>query len=187
MIHLLSICSIRYLCLGYLENNQANKAVELFNEVKNPDEILVTLLFHACAELRTNEALNLVKKVSSTIPKSFYFNPRLLTSLLDALMKCGDIEHAQSLFNTSTNKVLPMYGAMMKGYNISNNPLKTINLFNQMKIDGIEGDLVIYLVLIKALSKIGDYCLCQSFVEQIPHCFFADTQIQTVLIDMWVS
>jgi hypothetical protein len=30
-------------------------------------------------------------------------------------MKCGDIEHAQSLFNKSTNKVLPMYGAMMKG------------------------------------------------------------------------
>ncbi len=115
MIHLLSICSIRYFYSGYLENNQANKAIELFNEVKNPGEIVVTLLFHACAELRTNEALNLVKKVSSTIPKSFHFNPRLLTSLLDALMKCGDIEHAESLFNASTNKVLPMYGAMVKG------------------------------------------------------------------------
>jgi hypothetical protein len=59
--------------------------------------------------------LNLVKKTSSTIPKSFHLNPRLLTSLLDALMKCGDIEHAQSLFNRSTNKVSSMYGAMMKG------------------------------------------------------------------------
>ncbi len=115
MIHLLSICSIRYFYSGYLENNQANKAIELFNEVKNPDEIVVIILLNACAELRTNEALNLVKKVSSTIPKSFHFNPRLLTSLLDALMKCGDIEHAQSLFNASTNKVLSMYGAMIKG------------------------------------------------------------------------
>ncbi len=87
----------------------------MFNKIKDPNEVLVIILFNACAELRTNEALNLVKKVSSTIPKSFYFNPRLLTSLLDALMKCGDIEHAQSLFNKSTNKVLPMYGAMMKG------------------------------------------------------------------------
>jgi pentatricopeptide repeat protein len=102
-------------------------------------------------------------------------------------MKCGDIEHAQSLFNTSTNKVLSMYGAMMNGYNITNNPLKTIDLFNQMKIDGIEGDRVTYLVLIKGLSKIGDYSLCQSFVEQIPNSFFADSQIETVLIDMWVS
>jgi hypothetical protein len=49
------------------------------------------------------------------MPKSFYSNPYLLTSLLDALMKCGDIINAQSLFDTSTNKSLGMYGAMMKG------------------------------------------------------------------------
>jgi hypothetical protein len=30
-------------------------------------------------------------------------------------MKCGDLEQAQSLFDASTNKVLSMYGAMMKG------------------------------------------------------------------------
>ncbi len=112
---MLSIYSIRYFYLGYLENNQANKAIELFHKIKDPNEVIVVILFNACAELRTNEALNLVKKVSSTIPKSFHFNPRLLTSLLDALMKCGDIEHAESLFNRSTNKVSPMYGAMVKG------------------------------------------------------------------------
>ncbi|CAF5205571.1 unnamed protein product, partial [Rotaria magnacalcarata] len=65
----------------------------------------------------TKEALDLVKKTSEQIPKSFYSNPRLLTSLLDALMKCGDVARAESLFHSSKQKILPMYGAMMKGIN----------------------------------------------------------------------
>ncbi len=73
------------------------------------------LLFNACAQLGTNEASQLVKKVSSEIPESFYSNDRLVTSQLDALMKCGDLEQAQALFDTSSKKPVQMYGAMMKG------------------------------------------------------------------------
>ncbi len=74
-------------------------------------------MFNACAQLGTNEALNLAKKVSKEIPKSFHSDLGLLTSLLDALMKCGDVQHAQLLFDTSRAKILPMYGAMMNGNN----------------------------------------------------------------------
>jgi hypothetical protein len=103
------------LLLGYVKNNQANQAIELFNEIRNPDEVIIILLFNACAELGTDEALNLVKQVAEQIPKSFHSNPRLSTSLLDALMKCGDVTDAQSLFSTSSRKSSEMYGAMMKG------------------------------------------------------------------------
>ena len=104
-----------FFVLGYIKNNQADKAIDLFNEIKNPDEICVTLLFNACAQLGTLEALNLTKQISKNIGKSIHSNVRLLTSLLDALMKCGDVTYAQSLFNTSTEKNIQMYGAMMKG------------------------------------------------------------------------
>ena len=110
-------CFIRLFSSGYIKNNQASKATDLFNQIKNPDEVNVILLFNACAQLGTDEALNLTKKVSKEIPKSFYSNPTLLTSLLDALMKCGDVQHAQSLFDASTKKVMQMYGAMMNGNN----------------------------------------------------------------------
>jgi len=101
--------------LGYTQNNMAHKAIDLFKEIKNPNEICLTLLFNACAQLETEEALNLTKNVSKNIGKSMYSNVRLLTSLLDALMKCGDVAYAQSLFNTLTNKSIGIYGAMMKG------------------------------------------------------------------------
>ena len=95
----------------------AEKAIDLFNQIENPDEIVVILLFNACAQLGTKEALAVAKKVAQEMPESFHLHPYTLTSLLDALMKCEDVAHAQSLFDASVNKVLSMYGAMMKGNN----------------------------------------------------------------------
>ncbi|CAF1679516.1 unnamed protein product, partial [Rotaria magnacalcarata] len=100
---------------GYVDNNLPDKAIDLFNKIENPDDIQMILLFNSCAQLKTKEALDLVKKVSKQIPKSFYTNQHLLTSLLDALMKCGDVAHAESLFYSSKEKVLSSYGAVMKG------------------------------------------------------------------------
>jgi hypothetical protein len=98
-------------------NDLPNKAIDIFNVVKDPNELIITVLFNACARLRTKASLDLVKKVLKQIPTSFHSNPRLFTSLLDALMKCGDVQNAELLFMKSANKVLPMYGAMMKGKN----------------------------------------------------------------------
>ena len=102
-------------CLGYIRNNQANKAIDLFSEIKNPNEVIINLMFNACAQLQTTEALNLTKKICKEMPQPFHSDPYILTSLLDVFMKCGDVANAQSLFDSSTKKVLPMYGSMMKG------------------------------------------------------------------------
>ena len=93
----------------------ANKAIDLFHEIPKPNNIIVTLLFKACGELGTDEALIQMKKVSSTMTKSFYFDSQLVTSLLHALMKCGDVTSAETFLTQSTRKELSMYGAMMKG------------------------------------------------------------------------
>ncbi|CAF3518869.1 unnamed protein product [Adineta steineri] len=170
---------------GYIKNNQTNKAMDLFHEINKPDEVIVILLFNTCAQLGTEEALNLAKRVSKETPQLFYSNPRLLTSLLDALIKCGDMEHAQLLFDRSTKKVLSMYGAMMSGYNKAKNPFKTLDVFNQMKMDGIEPNVIGYTCVIQALSQMGDYSISESIIEQIPSSIFVDNQIHNALIDMW--
>jgi hypothetical protein len=100
-----------------MENNLPNKAIDLFNEIKHPSEVNIIVFLNACGQLGTTESLNLAKKVSKEIPKSFYSNDRVVTSLLDVLIKGGDLTHAQSLFDTSRKKTLPMYAVMMKGLN----------------------------------------------------------------------
>ena len=83
--------------------------------MKNPDDVSFILLFNACAQLQTKKALDLVKQVSSDMPNSFHSNPRLVTSFLDALIKCGDVEGAEALFHQTKSKHSSLYGAMMKG------------------------------------------------------------------------
>ena len=152
----------------------------------NPDEIMINLLFNACAQVGTPEALELTKKVSKEMPKSCYSNDRITNSLLDALINCGDCSYAEICFSELPKRV-ESYGNLMSGFNRENNPSKTLDLFNQMKNNGIEPNMIIYLCVIKALSLISNYALCQSIVQHIPPHFLLIHQIQNALIDMWVS
>ena len=98
-----------------MKNKKPTKAIELFNTIDKPNEIILTLLLNACAQIQTKESLNLVKKILSSLPKSLNVDHFLLTSLLDALMNCGDIKSAESVFNRITRRFPEMYGAMIKG------------------------------------------------------------------------
>jgi pentatricopeptide repeat protein len=164
----------------------AHKAIDLFKEIKNPNHVIFILLFNACAQLGTSAELNLIKKVLSTIPESFYSNSFVSSCLFDAFIKCGDISSAEILFAKMEKNVIN-YGNLMNAFNKEDQPEKTLNLFNQMKISGIEADTIIYLCVIKALSKFGDYDTSQSVIEQIPNSFLGNDQIETALIHMWVS
>ncbi|CAF1358379.1 unnamed protein product [Rotaria sordida] len=115
----------------------ANKAIDLYNEIINPNEVIIILLFNACAQLATNETLNLIKKVFKEIPKDYHSNTGLLTSLLDALMKSGDVVYAESLLEKSANKSISMYGAMMKG-----EIYIFINIFHLSKLLSVDRPLI---------------------------------------------
>ncbi|CAF2063555.1 unnamed protein product [Rotaria magnacalcarata] len=188
---------------GFIINNMASKAINIFNQVKNPDRVLYLLFFNACAQMGTEEALNLTKKVSSNIPQVFLSDPNLLSSLLDALAMCSDIKTAQSLFERSKIHTLSIYSVMMKGFIVNdmarkaidifnnihkdefqreNNQDKILNLSNKMKNEFSRSDITIYLCLIKALTDIGIFSIPQSMVQQIPSYYLSDYRIQNSLI-----
>ena len=86
-----------------------------FEQIKNPDSVSYIMLYNACAQMQSKEGLELIRNVSKTIPKSFYSDVKLVTSLLDAYGKCGDVTSAQILFDSSENKNIEMHNALMKG------------------------------------------------------------------------
>lgn len=91
------------------------RAIDLFLQITEPDEVNILLFFNVCAQLKTKEALNLVKQVSSKIPSSFYAHAGLTTALCDALMSCDDTSSADEVFEQATTKDQASYAAMMKG------------------------------------------------------------------------
>lgn len=163
-----------------------NKAIDLFNAIKRPDEIIYKLFFNACGQQQTEKSLNLIKTTYKKLPKSFHSNSYVLNSVFDALINCGDCSSAEVLHSKMTKSV-ENYGNLMNGFNKTNNAFKTFGLFKQMKHDGIEGNLLTYICVIKALSLLGFLRLCRPIVEQIPHSLLSNNQIQVALVDMWVS
>ena len=84
--------------LGYVKQQMFQKAVDLFRQIEKPDEVSTLLLFNAGAQLQTKETLDLVTKVSSKMPSSFYSHAYLISSLIDAFMKHGQVKMAETVF-----------------------------------------------------------------------------------------
>jgi len=104
---------------GYIKHNQAQKAIDLFKEIKHPDDIIYTLLMKAYAHMASKDQLNSIKRIVETIPKSLHSNTYFHTSLINAFAQCGDIETAKTIFDSTTSKSIESYGALMKGGIIS--------------------------------------------------------------------
>jgi pentatricopeptide repeat protein len=75
----------------------------------------------------------------------------------------------------------------MKTYNMKNEFEKTFALFEQMKMEKIEPNDIIFLLIINACSQLGDLSICQSIFEQVTPTSLNNIWIQNALIDMWVS
>ncbi|CAM4965538.1 unnamed protein product [Rotaria socialis] len=171
---------------GYIKNNLPKKVIDLFNEIKDPDRVIIILLFNACAQLGTNEELNLVKRILSNIPESLFLEPTLSSSLIHVFMKCGDVTSAKALFDRSTKKTTPVYGAMMKGFIINNLSKQAIDLFNEIK----DPDEIAITLVCNSCAQLGtekELVLLRSISSKISNSFYSDPYVVTSLIDAFMK
>ncbi|UJR24047.1 hypothetical protein I4U23_027012 [Adineta vaga] len=169
---------------GLIRNNMSEKAIELFKKITNPNEIHLCLLFNSCAQVQTKQALDFGKKVWSQMSSIHHKNEFILTSAFDMFIKCGDLSNAENVF-TKIKRVVIDYGQMMKGYNEHSMPLKTIDLYEKMKSEGIEANSITFLLLIDACAQLGIESRCRSIVKQIPSTMLNDFKLESALIHMW--
>jgi pentatricopeptide repeat protein len=135
------------------------------------------------------EALTLGKHVLSKMPAELeqkHTNAQVYYAILDMFIKCGDFEMAEALFNRSNRNVIS-YGSMMKMYNLTNRPEKTLTLYARMKREKIEANYVIFIVLLNACAQLSDLSLRETIRSQIPPNLSNNLKIRTSLVDMWAS
>ena len=183
---------------GYLTNEMPSEAMRLFKEIKDPDGVNVLLLFNACAQLRTEEALSLAKAVSSKMSKSCHSNSQLLTSLIDALMQCGDVVAAERAFENLAEKTQFAFGVMIKGWTILHSsvyrvalsagyltnemPSKAMRLFKEIK----DPDGVNVLLLFNACAQLRTeeaLSLVKTVSSKMSKSCHSNSQLLTSLID----
>jgi hypothetical protein len=94
----------------------SDKALDLFEQMPfNLDGISYTIIFNACAQLSNDRAKQIGRKLLHHMPKHLERNNYIKNSAISMLMKFGDVQSAEKLFQTNKKIDVVTYGAMMKG------------------------------------------------------------------------
>ena len=174
--------------IGLIYNNRSEHALTLFeNMTIIPDRFLVTIALTLCANLANERSMKLGRKIFSKIHENYSQDTVVMTSALNMFVKIGDIDKAKELFTSMKSKDIVSYGAMIKGFYLNDDPLEALNLFWQMKRNGIKPNDIIYVLAVQACSKIGMIEYCRTIVNEIPQDALKNSILQNALIDMWVS
>ncbi|CAF4333229.1 unnamed protein product, partial [Rotaria sordida] len=106
-----------------------DKALDLFEQMSlSPDNVIHIIVFNACAQLGNDRAKEIGRKLLHQMPKHVHNDIVLLNSAIHMLMKFGDIENVENLFQMMNKKNIITYGAMMKGYVENNMNDKALDL-----------------------------------------------------------
>ena len=174
--------------LGYLDNAMPDKAIDLFERMTvTPDDIVLSILFKACAAQPDERSIILGKKFLHFISNQPATDIIVFNSALRMLARFGDVNRAEHLFRSMKKKDMFTYASMMKLYNLNQQPLKALQLFQNIKEEGLVPDAPIFTLSINACSQIGILAVCQTIVPQIPSDLYTNQLILNALVDMWVS
>ena len=92
------------------------KALDLYENLPEPpDHVLQTIFFNACASSCNERAIQLGNRTFHTMTKDYTNDTKLLGSIFNMLLKFGQINDAEHLFQTISKKTRATYGAMMQG------------------------------------------------------------------------
>lgn len=102
--------------IDFIANGKPEKVLDRVKEMKiEPDEYILGMIFHACAQVNNDEAKNIGIKLLDKMSERFHANPILLTTALKMLMSFGDINRAEKLFQSMKMPNVFNYGVMLKG------------------------------------------------------------------------
>ncbi|CAF1354254.1 unnamed protein product, partial [Rotaria magnacalcarata] len=137
---------------GLITNNVAEKALDLFDEMKiEPNQFTLSTLFNACAVLNNNRAMKTGKKLLDAMPENYRNDNITSTSAIDMLMKFGDVKSAERIFRSMKTKNIITYNATIKGYVGNEMFEKALDLFEQIHL-GLTN--VTYTLVFNACAKL---------------------------------
>ncbi|CAM4827283.1 unnamed protein product [Rotaria magnacalcarata] len=173
---------------GYISNNMPEKVLELFEKISiKIDELIIILLFNACAKLCNNRAIKTGRDALNRLPTSFLQNQKLINAAIDILMKFGDVNQAEVVFETTQNKTLVTYGAMMQGYVTNDLSDKALDLFEKNPLKSNE---VLYAIVYNACASLSNEKVIQlgkKIFDEMPKRYLHDNVLVNSIIHMFMS
>lgn len=146
------------LIAGYIRNNDANKAVLLFNQMISevePNSVTIINVLSSCthlANLPQGQCLHAyVKRRESFLG----FDLSLANALLTMYARCGSLKDAEKIFKTLPRRNIISWNAIITGYGMHGCGYEAILSFLQMLEDGFQPNGVTFISLLSACSHSG--------------------------------
>ncbi|XP_043726062.1 putative pentatricopeptide repeat-containing protein At3g05240 isoform X2 [Telopea speciosissima] len=182
-----NVVSWTTLIAGYVNNNQAGKAVNVFKEMElqgvQPNEITMVNVLVACAQARDLET---GRWVHQRVRQNS--NVILSTAIVDMYAKCGYLKVARDLFDKMPRRNVVAWNSMIGAYNQYDRSHEALSLFADMQNARLTPDETTLLSVLGACAHHGTLCLGQGIHAYIEKTHIGtDVVIGTSLMNMYAK
>jgi pentatricopeptide repeat protein len=188
---------------GYVSNGLPDQVLELLDRMPMfPNPIVLTLVFNACAQLANGQGKETGRRLLQQMPRTFLHDDILVNAAIDMLMKLGDVDEAERLFQSLKKKSKFTFGAMMKGslsegeqrtphsfvigYVLNHQSEKALKLFETISV---QLDQTLYVILYTACASLSNQraiALGTKLFDAMPKSYVDDVAVITSAIHMFM-
>lgn len=173
---------------AYVEHGQGKKALQLYKLMQEEgvtlDVVILLCVLQACSEtgcLQTIEKLHfeLVSAGHDCLPSA-------AATLIHAYGGCASMANAQAVFDRSDEPNVVLWNACLAGHAGEGNILAILQMFEKLRLSGLEPDEVTFSAILAICSYIGDIVLgLQSFISMIhDNSIYPDLRHYGIMVDL---
>ncbi|CAM6023970.1 unnamed protein product [Sphagnum balticum] len=144
------------LLLGHVKCGQGQKALELFQQMQEeglkPDPVTLGGVLNACASVIALKAGRDVHE--QIIQRGWESDVFLMSSLVDMYAKCGSMEDASKAFKKMPSLDVVAWNTMIFGHVKCGQGQKALELFQEMRKQGVQPDLRSFVGLLNACANV---------------------------------
>ncbi|KAI0499021.1 hypothetical protein KFK09_019921 [Dendrobium nobile] len=185
-----SVASCNAILSGYSQNEDHQKAMEFFREMKfsnlEPNRTTLAIILSSCSGMGI---LTLGKQVHAAAMRFILHEDMFVSSgLVDMYSKCGDIEAARQVFDRMTDRDVVSWNSMITGFAHHSLNREAFSFFKSMREDGISPTESSYASVINSCAKLSSLPQGrQAHAQIIKDGHDMDTYVGSSIIDMYAK
>lgn len=198
------VVSWNTMILGYVQMGNADEALQLYFRMQTegvvPDSWTYVSVLKACASVAESDdtlagnhvfvrerCIEIVKAIHLCIQKAKVSNLFVETMLVDAYVRCGNLEDAGAVFQSMPNRDVVAWNAIISGHAQVGRGEEALQFYNRMQEEGVMPDGQTYVCALNACSIVGGLDRGREIHAQIlKHGYYAnDLFVTDSLIDMY--
>lgn len=145
---------------GYCQSGNAKEALTLSDGLRAMDSVTVVSLLSACTE--AGDFNRGVTIHSYSIKHGLESELFVSNKLIDLYAEFGSLKDCQKVFDRMYVRDLISWNSIIKAYELNEQPLRAILLFQEMRLSRIQPDCLTLISLASILSQLGEIRACRS-------------------------